>query len=799
MNKNSFIQRINNSFAKFAEWVLDHRLTVIALCLIMIIEVAFLSTKLRFDFNPFVYSPDGSVATKDYEELMKEYGNDEFLYVLYNVKQGIFDIDALRKTKDLARDLKSIPYVKRVHSITNLEFMEGSTSGEIKVVKVMDGFPANQFEADRLKKRLMDKPLFLNIYISKDAEYAAILCEIDDKPEGDPFYTESIVQELNKILAKPGYRDFTFYPTGIPVASYTTARLFNENTILLTLPSSILLLLLLFYIFRQFKGIIGPNTVILFSILMVIAFLALTDLPLTMMCAMIPGVLMAVAIADGIHIVSEYQIHLKAGNNNRTSILEAVKLLGFPCLFTSITTAIGFGSLLSSEIGPIRDIGLSIAFGTMAAFVVTFTLLLVVLSFSGEKTEKKFAEAKEIKRNEFIDRMLWSLANFNNRNHKGVLAVSILICVILIYGITKIEVNTSNLANFGDRIPVYHDFKFVDKTMGGTSNFEILLDSNSTDGIKRLEFIQTLQKIQDFAETKDYLVRKTVSVVDMIKEVNRALHNNDRAFYSVPAKDGEDFQNVNELLFELYGSDDLDKFISSDFREARLTIYVTSTDTKTYKRFYDELVSFIDSVNPADYTYKITGVSYLTIDLYRNLTGTMIESLTIAIILISIMMIIVFRSFKTGLISMIPNVFPVIFVLGYLGLSGTWLSHITAIATCIMIGIAVDDTIHFVSRYRMEFDRLGDYRKALEVSMRGVGQALVITTIALVTCFGLMLFSRTDTFYYTGLVTTSGIVVALAADFMLAPALILVFKPFGKEFTPANDSEIDNKILEVRS
>ncbi len=782
MFKNNFIQRINSSFAIFAEWILDHRLLVIIACVILCIVGVASMRKLHLDFTPKVWLPDDDQSYDYYmNNFIKEYGNDEFIYILYKTRQGAFDLDTLKRTRKLAEDLKGVSYVKRVHSITNLEFMEGTPEEELRVYNLMDEFPRNQKEANQLKQKLEDNPVYVGTYISRDAEYAAIFCEIDVVPEDVLFYHERIGKDLMSVLQKKDYRDFEFYPVGTTVYGITLWNLFKENMVSLPLPSLVLITIFLVFLFRQLKGVISPFVVIQVTLLMVVGFMAINNFPITTMFSMIPAVLTAVGIADAVHIVSEYQIHLKAGYKNRASILKAVKLLGFPCLFTSISTVIGFSSLATASIIPIRDMGLSIGFGTLAAFAVTFTILLVLLSFAGEKTERKFKEIEIKKNNGYMDRMLISIANLNNKHYKRVLLISAMVCIVLVYGITRVEVNTSMLMLFGNRVKATDDFKLVDKTMGGTSNFEVLMESKKADGIKELRFIQTLEKIQNYANSQDYLVKKTVSVVDMIRDVNRALNNNNKQFYRVPPSTGAELQNVNEFIYELYGGEELEKYVSADLRIARLTIFTESTDSKIYDRFYSDLISYIDSLDLADNTYNITGLSFLGLKMYRNMTATMIKSLSLVVMLISVLMILIFRSLKIGLISMIPNVFPIFFGLGYMGLSGIYLSQVTSSIGCIVIGLAVDDTIHFISRYRMEFDRLGNYREALTASMIGVGRALAITTIILFIGFGTAMTSRMDMYYYFGLLSSICLLVALLADFFIAPALILFFKPFGEE------------------
>ncbi len=792
MERNNFIQRTNDSFARLAEWVLDHRLVVIVTCLVLGMGGAALATKIQVNLSQRILAPEDDHDFEYYLDFTEEYGSDEFLYILYSAGQDVFDLDTLRKTRKLVEDLKDVPYVEKVHSVTNIEILESTENDALKISSLMSEFPISQVEANRLREKLLDRPVYVDTYLTKDADYAAILCEFGRRPDEDASYQRKIGVALKDILAKQEYRDFNFYPVGNPLLVSAVHDLLDENVLRINLLSSVLILGFLVLLFRQAKGVMGPYIVVAFALLFVLGFMAINDLPRTFFFPVIPAVLLSIGIADAVHIISEYQIQLKAGQDNRASIVEAVRLLGFPCLFTSITTAIGFSTLTVSSVKGIHDFALATAVGVLAALAFSFTILLVFLSLAGKKSEGKYEDTDRIKKQGIMDKALQRIACFNCRYYKKILISSVIISIFLVYGITRVEVNTSWLMVFGDKIKEFHDFSFADKIMGGTGNYEILMDSKRPDGIKTVKFLETLEKIQNFADSRDYLVKKTISVADMIKEVNRTLHNNDRAFYRIPASDEEVSQYL--LLYEISGGEALEKIVSGDISTARITIYVKSTDSTTYKQFYEELVAFIDGVTPDEYAYTITGVSYLTGKYFLLWASTLANSLMLALILICLMMILVFRSLKIGVLSMIPNMFPVVFALGFMGLSGIWLSHVTSMIGCIAIGLAVDDTIHFISRYRMEFDRLGNYEKALEATMLGVGRALTMTTIILIAGFGSAMVSRADMYYYFGLISSICFAAALLADFFIAPALILRFQPFGKEFSPGKGRSVNSML-----
>jgi len=273
--------------------------------------------------------------------------------------------------------------------------------------------------------------------------------------------------------------------------------------------------------------------------------------------------------------------------------------------------------------------------------------------------------------------------------------------------------------------------------------------------------------------------------VDTVKEINRALHSNDKQHYRLPSSDEAVSQYI--LLYEASGGEELEKLVSGDVATARLTIYIRSTDSKTSKIFYDNLVNHIDSVIPDDYNYQVTGMSYLTLKSMQYIADTQITSITLALVIISLLMLVVFGSVKVGVLSMLPNIFPILLTLGLMGWAGIWLDYVRTLIACIAIGLAVDDTIHFMARYRLEFGRLGKYEAALYATMAEVGRAITITTCVLVIGFSVLMTSQLNDSFYFGLLSCICIFIALMADYFICPSLLLKFKPFGKEFEPAGD------------
>lgn len=781
----NYLHFINEKLCRTTEWVINHRIITLICCLLLGFGSVLLSANLHIDNSIEAYFNEDDPSYSTYNTFMDEYGNDEFLYILYTTEKGVSNLSTLEKTKMLAQDLEEVPYVKKVNAIPNIEFIEGNETGDVLIYDLMEDFPENQFQADKLIEKLSDKPLYVDSYISGDKKYAAILCEMEDKPKDDPNYHMKIGTGLKNVLAKPEYAEFTFWPVGNPVLNSDFYFIFEKEARHRPILTYLILITLLAWFFRQVKGVVGPLSVVIFSVLLVIGFIGLIGFPVTAMFAATPSLLIAIGVATSVHIINEYRSFIYQGNSNRAAILSAVKLVGLPCLFTALTTTVGFASLLVSPVSATKDFGWYTVFGVLANLLFCFSILFVVLSVAGNRTEKALFLNKRNTRTRprTLDKMLKKIADINKNHYNTILIVATIISIFSIWGITRLEINSSYLEEYGPRVKTYHDYKFVDTVMGGSENFEILLNSKIPDGVKTLQFVETLEKIQKFADSQNYLVSKTVSIVDIIKEINRALHNNDKRYYRLPSSDEAVSQYI--LLYEASGGEELEKLVSGDIATARLTIYIKSSDSKTSQKFYDNLVDYIDSVIPDAYDYQVTGISFLILKAMQYIADTQVSSISIALVIISLLMVAVFGSARVGGLSMIPNIFPILVTLGLMGWANIWLDYVRTLIACIAIGLAVDDTIHFMARYRMEFNRMGKYTPALYAAMGRVGRAITITTCVLIIGFSVSMTSQLNDSFYFGMLSCICIFIALLADYFICPSLILKFKPFGKEFDPS--------------
>ncbi len=774
------------------------------ICLVLLGLAGSLGWSVRFDNSFTAYFDEDDPTYTAFLDFRDEFGSDETSYILYRAPEaehGVWNIEIMKKIYGLTQQLEEeVPFVKDVVSLANAEFIEG-VEGELLVHDILENFPENQKALLDLKARIMNKPIYINGLVSKDGKYGAIIIEMEkasidpideirfDPEKGDQMdnlYPQITHDRIEAILTMPEYTGIDFYHTGDVSLNASYNRISQSESVRLGIIAFVVIGLMLLFFFRNVMGIAGPLLIISGSVAAVYGFMGLMSWTLDLMFIMLPALLVAVGVADAVHLLSEYNHYFDQEYERKKAIQQTLFLMGVPCLFTSLTTMAGFASMSVSPIKAIKHFAIYSSVGVGAAFVLTVTLLVALVSF-GRKMRKRKTVEKEAGDLEasFLGRVLIRISAINFKNKGLILFVFTGLILFTGAGLFRLEVDSNFLSEFSTRAEIRRVTEFVDRIMGGSTSFSYVFDSGQTDGVTDPDFLRQIEAMQVEAEKKD-VIMKAYSIVDLLKDINREFHNGDTDYYRIPETREMAAQLL--LVYEMSGGDDLTDYLSGDFRKARLELRCQAVASSRYKKTVEELDVYLKSRAKADlYPAPIlSGMGTLWLKLLDYITSSQILGFSIAFCVIAAMMCLVLGSWRVGMLSMIPNLSPIIITLGLMGWLGIELDYVKLLIGCVAIGLAVDDTVHMIVRYQHEFSVRKNYREALTASFLGVGRALFITSIVLVAGFLVYVFSIMQTLVDFGLLVAFTIVMALLADFFLLPALVLFLKPFGPEYpTPA--------------
>jgi hypothetical protein len=488
-----------------------------------------------------------------------------------------------------------------------------------------------------------------------------------------------------------------------------------------------------------------------------------------------------VGVAASVHIVSDFRISQSKYPDTREAVKHTIYILGVPCLFTSLTDIAGFMSMAISPIKAIKHFAIYSAFGSAIAFVLTVTFLIVFLSLV--KKKPSLEENEKIQREgKVLNMILEKIALFDLRHKYSMLAAGSIVCALSVYGIFQLTVDSNWLNEFSKKIEVRRATELVDGVMGGSGGYSYTFDTKKQDGIFDPDVLKTMDLISEAAKRETWIVMKTYSIVDLIKDINMSFHGGDPKFYTIP--DNKDLIAQYVLLYETSGGDEMKNYISSDYSRANIEIRCKSIETSKYKEIFAKIDSYIKTLPDLKVVPQATGIGVLWVELVDYIVESQVNGFWLAFIGIGLMMCFLFKSVKLGILGMIPNVLPIVMTLGLMGYLKIPLDYVKILIGCVSIGIAVDDTIHMLTRCHHEFNVCGNYKEAVLISIKDVGRAVYITTLILISGFLILTVSIMDSLAIFGILIAFTLGVALITEMFLTPALVFAFKPYGPEFKP---------------
>lgn len=797
----AIVDRLSGVFARIAGWCFDHRWLVSGVCLALFAGSIALGSRIEQDASYEAYFDEDDTTYQAYEAYREDFGSDEIAYVgfeLPGVEYGPWNIEAMGALVELTRALEDeVPFVYSVTSLANAELTIGSEDG-IEITRIRDAMPLTQEALLELREVVLGKPLLVGGIINEAADFGAILIKMDrsspDPPEeliwdpekGDDLenmYPQVTDAKIAEILARPEFEDFEFYTSGdVPINAYFNRILFVEPVFLMIIGLVVISAILLVS-FRSWVSVVTPTLVLLLTVSMTVAMMVLCDFKIDLSFSSTPTLLMAIGVAHSVHILCEFRSRFRALRDRRKALVRTIYLVGVPCMLTSVTTAVGFASMSFVPIKSIARGAIYQSFGVIVAFVLSLTLLMSLLSFgpreprrAGDKASSRQTAGE--RRAQMKAWLAW-VARFNMAHRSALIVGFSIFLLVAGMGASRVVVDSNSLNDFWEDAPIRQATIRVDDEMGGVTNLVYLFDGGRADAIKDPAVLREIDRLESLANEESGLVRKTYSIVDIVKDLNQAFHEGDPAYHRIP----ETREAVAQLLllYEASGGDEVEEYVSSDYRHANLELRLRLAPTAEMARLIARLDASLAAKPLETSTVSLTGIGALWLKLLDFIVSSQIQGFSIAFTTITLMMIGLFRSVKIGLISMIPNLAPVFLALGAMGWFGIALDYNKVMVAAIALGISVDDTIHLMTRFHHEFGIHKNYEKALREALCDVGRALLITSLALVLGFLVLVFSELRSQAYFGLLLSGALITALIADLFFMPSLVLWLKPFGPE------------------
>ena len=744
-------------------------------------------------------SPTGMLHPNDpamirYNEFRDQFGRDELILVAVG-PVDVFSQPILKQIRSLHQDLEeNVPYLEEITSVLNAR----STRGEgdtLTVEDLLENWPVTVKDLDTLKQRALSTPLYHNMLLNEDATFTTIsikttvfrplkndgfgmLAQDGDLgvPPRQDYLSDAensqIVQRVRTIVQKHASEDFPLYVAGSPILTEDLRSYMLHDIKLFSVVAIALIALLLAVVFRTWAGVIWPLMTVILTLACTLGLMAMFRVPLKLPTQILPSFILAVGVGDSVHILAIYYRKLQQGMGRHDAIAGALGHSGLAVVLTSLTTAGGLLSFARTEIAPIADLGMFSAAGVVLALLFSLFWMPAMLAIFPSGT-RKHASANRTR----LDGFLSAVGDFAVGRPKAILTATAVVALVSAAGITQLHFSHHTLSWFPEDSDIAVSTKTIDKNMRGSLTMEVVINTGEENGFynpQRLNALSALaNKIEPYA-SHNVFVGQTQSVADILKEINQALHENNPDYYTIPQE--HDLVAQEFLLFENSGSDDLENVVDTDFSKARFTIKVPSVDMVFYHQFVTDISQWFYKAFPQD-KVTVTGLLKLLFSTFYAVMHTMAESYIIAIAVITILMIFMIGNVRLGLISMIPNIAPIVVCLGVMGALDLTLNAFTILIGSVALGLAVDDTIHFMHNFRRYYSQFHDVRQAVHETLQTTGRAMLFTTVALTSGFIVFLLASMKNLMTYGALAALTISLALVADFLVVPALLaLVFR-----------------------
>ena len=871
---NELFNSMSTYFAAVPGALRPYRYLIVIVALVGTIFMGFGATKFELDTSIDSWLSEDDPAVQALDDFRRQFGSDDGLFLVYHAKDGdVFSEQSLKAIQGLTRDLENwydldpvtlgidaevmanLDHVLRVQSLANTRYQLSTEDSLESLELIPEGAAITPELAAEVSRIAHDQPTLSLLMFSENNEYGALVLSTDfgaipvqtddaiieldfaadeldlaldsfvidvddtavtaevDFEDTSPAVYTGFMNALTAIYGQAEYAAaFEFYPIGT-AGMMDTAMDSMIQSGYLGMISVFIIILLLYTLFQTGSAVMWPVTAVVSSCIWLFGGMAWLGIPSSSLISLSVMLVLAVGIADCVHVMSEYLLFKREGMNHEDAIEKSFEKTGVPILLTTITTMAGMLAIAFGGVGQFVTFGITSAIGVALAFVFTVAVLPALLEFWHPHSDKKPAK-KSWKQAMFIiffpfsiirwgskkiglswllsaiwlQPLLDKVPDFSFRWRYPIIAVFMAVFVVCGYGATRVKIDSNLVELFKDGNPVRVAYEIVDEHMAGTGSMEVMMDFNASDAMSDPDVLMAISNLQDILESEygKYVVR-TNSLADLVKDTNKIMNGNDPAAYAIP----DDPLAVSQLLYLFNSSNPKDRrsLVSDDYSRSHITIQLRNAGSHEYAIFFEGIQADIDdTLSVVRGTYpemetSVTGSFAMMMRMSDVISKSQFRSLSLAIVIISIILTLSLGSLTGGLLAIIPNMLPAILAFGLMGLLGIPLDTDTLMIAPLIIGIAVDDTIHFVTHYRMALANKIKPAAALVQTVKEVGQAVTFTSMVLGLAFFMLSFSDYLGLAKVGIFGSLAIFVALLCDLLFLPALIYVFKPsFGVKF-----------------
>ncbi|MCP4136940.1 MAG: RND family transporter [bacterium] len=761
---------------RLIELIIKKNRVVVIIILAVTIPFAYYYTQQQFVNHIDIYFAEDNPHLKAYKEFREIYGNEELVVIAFEDKD-IFSNEKIDIVREITNTVSAMDGIQDVFSITEAEEARGE-EGSVSFRKIISEPPLSNEDLASIKKRTMEHELVVHNLLSKNGLMTAIMVTIEATDNNTE--KRDLIFRIKKTALEKADCKVNLRFSGSSFVEVELNALSLKDTLTFTPIALLIVFITILLMLRRVSISILCMVNLIIIAIWGIGFLIFCGETVNMVTTIISPVLLAISVADSIHLLAHYRaIYAENGNDHIGAIRQTTREIWLPCLLTSLTTGIGFFSFIISSIRPVKVVGIFTCIGVMFAFIVTVTFLPAVLAFfkspGGDPAkDRKVPEQNASQETEDLpSRLLHKTALFATKRYKTISFFAVCLFALTALGISQIKFETNFANHLPEKSTLKKDIDFINDNLGGTIPLVLLIKAKSQEfDFTHPESLKMLDRVQHHLMKEVKQFTSSFSIGDYYKQVHRAFKDGDNAYYTIPGSKADLAE-----YFEFIDMDVADRLLSPDKMEARISFQSRWGSHETAKEIRRNINSYLGKELNGNYTKNLTGLSSLYVIMGNNLKESQINSFLLAFVIIFFMMYSTCRNIKLTFISMIPNLFPIFLTLGLMGWLGIPLDVTTIMIASTVLGIAVDDTIHYTVWFRRNITAGMDTENSLVQAFKDVGKPVVITSLVLFLGFFILILGSIKPTKTFGVLTGFSMIFALIGDLFIYPALIMLFKP----------------------
>ena len=795
-------------FAQFYQnGILKNPKAIFVILIIIVLSLGYYSKDFRLDASSETLLIEGDPDLAYLQELTERYGSKDFLILTYTPNVGMVTNTSVNNLLSLKYKIQSLNWVHSVITLLDIPLLNNSDAPLQERLESFKTLKDEDVDRDRGFNEILNSPVFKNFVISEDGNTSGIIVNIKENKKLKSIenlskreieaYKDKIKKENHENILEirqviQSYSDVgKIYLGGIPMIADDMMTFIKSDIVVFGLGVLLFIIATLWFVFRKLIWIIVPISSCLFSVVIMMGLLGILGWKVTVISSNFIALMLILTMAMNIHISTRFlQLRKDYPDKNNFEIISlTTNKMFWPILYTVLTTVFAFLSLIFSGIKPIIDFGWMMTFGLITSFIVTFTLLPTLLNFTPTKNISPQKEEGS-KITNFL-----SFLSLNNKN--TIFGVTGIIIILSLIGISKLEVENSFINYFDKNTEIYKGMKLIDEELGGTTPLEVILKFPVT---KNKEISSEDDEFEDWGDeevaddkkywfTKDKIdkIASVHNYLDSLPQVGKVLSfssiidvatqlNNNKPLGTLEM--GVLYSKIPDSI----KTEIIDPYLSIKDNEARISLRIIDSQENLRRNDLINKINFDlkNKIGLKESEFKLAGVLILFNNLLQSLFKSQILTLGLVMIGIFSMFIILFRNIKLSLIGVVPNFIAAFFILGIIGLLSIPLDMMTITIAAITIGIAVDNSIHYIYRFKEEFSKIKDYNKTLKKCHSTVGVAILNTSITIIFGFSILVLSKFIPTIYFGMFTGLAMLLAMISVLTLLPSLIITIKPFGK-------------------